>query len=155
MGGIFNAVSDLPKGYWRSTPEKEAWTLTQTLYQFDIRLSANPNFYERSYSLFVRGKAGGRTEFSEPSDTADQRTRQQRSQKKVIDTRSSAGVSLIDHFRQPGRSSEGFGIGSNCGLSRKGAFGNDLSGEVEDMSIAESSSRKRISGDDDEVQTGT
>ena len=146
-GWALNAVSDLPRGYWRSTLEKQAWTLTETLYQFDIRLSDYPLFYERSYSLFIGGKKGNRTEFSEPSDTAGQRTRQQCSQRQVIDTRNSAGVSLIDQFRQPGRSSEGFGIGSSCGLSRKGAFGKDLSGEVEDMSIAESGSRVRIPGD--------
>ena len=104
-GWALNAVSDLSRDYWRSTPEKQAWTLTETLYQFDIRLSDSPLFYERSYSSFIRGKAGNRTEFSEPSDTADQRTRQQCSQTQVIDTRSSAGVSLIDHFRQPGKSS--------------------------------------------------
>ena len=51
-----NAVSDLPRGYWFSTPERQAWTLTETLYQFDIRLSDHPLFYERSYSLFIRGK---------------------------------------------------------------------------------------------------
>ena len=131
-GWALNAVSDLPRGYWRSTPEKQAWTMTEMLYQFDIRLSDNSLFYERSHSLFIRGKAENRAEFSEPSDTVDQRTRQQCSQRQVIDTRSSAGVSLIDQFWPPGRSSEGFGIGSSCGLSRKGAFGKDLSGEVED-----------------------
>ena len=154
-GWALNAVSDLPRGYWRSTPEKQAWTLTETLYQFDIRLSDNPLFYERSYNFFFRGKAGDRTKFSEPSDTADQRTRQQCSQRKVIDTRSSAGVPLIDQFRQSGRSSEGFGIGSNCGVSRKGAFGKDLFGDVEDSRIAESDSRRRIPGYGSEVQTGT
>ena len=76
-GWALNAVSDLPRGYWRSTPGKQAWTLTETLYQFDIRLSDNPLFYERSYSLFIRGKAGNRTEVTETSDTVDQRTRQQ------------------------------------------------------------------------------
>ena len=70
-GWALNAVSDLPRGYWRSTPEKQAWTLTKTLYRFDIRLSDNPLFYERSYNFFIRGKAGSRTEFCEPSDTAD------------------------------------------------------------------------------------
>ena len=154
-GWALNAVSDLPRGYWRSTPVKQAWTLTETLYQFDIRLSDNPLFYERSYSLFIRGKEGNKTEFSEPSDTADQITRLQCSKRQVIDTRSSAGVSLIDQCRQPGRSSEGFGIGFSCGLSRKEAFGKDLSGEVEDTRIAESGSRIRIPGYSDEVQTGT
>ena len=72
----------------------------------------------------------------------------------MIDTRSSVGIPLIDQFRQPDRSFEGFGIRSSCGLSRRGAFGKDLSGEVEDMSIAESGSRIRIPGDGDEVQTG-
>ena len=147
-----NAVSDLPWGYWRSTLEKQAWTLTETLYQFHIRLSDNPLFYERSYNFFVRGKAGDRTEFKEPSDTADQRTRQQCSQRQMIDTRSSAGVSLIDQFRQPGRSSEGFGIGSRYGVPRKGAFGKDLFGEVEGTRIAAGCSRRRIPG---EVQTAT
>ena len=153
-GWALNAVSDLPRGYWRSTLEKQAWTLTETLDHFDIRLSDNPLFYERSYSLFIRGKARNRTEFSEPSDTADQRTRQQCSQRQVIDTRSSVGISLIDQFRQPAESSEGFGIGSRCGVPRKRTFGKDLSGEVEDMSIAESGSRIRIPSDGDEVQTG-
>ena len=72
----------------------------------------------------------------------------------MIDTRNTAGVSLIYQFRQPGRSSVGFGIGSSCGLSRKDAFGKDLSEEVEDMSIAEGGSRIRFPGDGDEVQTG-
>ena len=117
-------------------------------------MSDNPNFYERSYNLFVRGEAGSRVEYSETSDTADQRTRQQCSQRQVVDTRSSIGISLIDQFRQPGRSFEGFGIGCSCGLSRRGALGKDLSVEVEDMSIAESGSRIGIPGDGDEVQTG-
>ena len=55
-GWALNAVSDLPRGYWRSTLEKQAWTLTETLYQFDIRLSDNPNFYERSYNLLLEEK---------------------------------------------------------------------------------------------------
>ena len=154
-GWALNAVSDLPRGYWRSTPGKQAWTLTETLYQFDIRLSDNPNFYEQRYNLFVRGKAGSRVEFSETSDTSDQRTRQQCSQRQVVDTRSSLGISLIDQFRQPGRSFEGFGIGSSCGLSRRGAFGKDLSGEVEDTRVAESGSGIRIPDCGDEVQNGT
>ena len=154
-GWALNAVSDLPRGYWRSTPGKQARTLTETLYQFDIRLSDNPLFYEQSYNFFKRGKARSRTEFIENSNTMDQRTRQQCSQRQVVDTRSSLGISLIDQFRQPGRNFERFGIGSSCGLSRRGAFGKDLSGEVEDMSIAESGSRIRIPGDGNEVQTAT
>ena len=67
------AVSDLQRGYWRSTPGKRAWTLTETLYQFDIRLSDNPNFYERSYTLFARGKARSRAELIETSNTMDQK----------------------------------------------------------------------------------
>ena len=43
-GWALNSVSDLSRGYWRSTPEKQAWTLTETLYQFDILLSDNPLF---------------------------------------------------------------------------------------------------------------
>ena len=133
--------NDLPRGYWRSTPGKQAWTLTETLYQFDKRLSDNPLFYERSYNMFVRGKARSRAEIIETSDTMDQRTGQQYAHRHVIDTSSSVDISLMDENRPPGKSSEGFGIGSGCGLSRKGAFGNDLSGEVEGTRIAESGSR--------------
>ena len=80
-----NAVSDLPIGYWRSTPGKQAWTLTETLYQFDVRLSDNPLFYEPSYSLFVRGKAGSGAEFIETSDTVDQRKRRHWSPSTIVD----------------------------------------------------------------------
>ena len=150
-----NAASDLPRGYWRSTPGKQAWTLTETLYQVDIRLSDNPLFYERSYNLFLRGKAGSRADFIETSDTVGQRTRQQYSQRQVIDTSRSVNTSLMDEIRQPDKSSEGFGIGSSCGVSRKGAFSEDLFGEVEDLRIAESGRRIRIPGYGEEVQTGT
>ena len=61
----------------------------------------------------------------------------------VIDTSRSVDVSLMDGFWQYGKSSEGFGIGSSCGILRKGAFSEDLFGEVEDSRIAE------------KVQTGT
>ena len=55
-GWALTAVCDIPRGFWRSAPEKHAWTLTETLYQFDIQLSDNPLFYERSYSLLIEGK---------------------------------------------------------------------------------------------------
>ena len=74
-GWALSAVSDLSGGYWWSIPGKQAWTLTQTLHQFDTRLSDNPLFYERSYSLFIRGKAGSRAEFLGTSNTMDQRVR--------------------------------------------------------------------------------
>ena len=154
-GWALNAVSDLPRGYWRSTPGNQAWTLTETLYQFDIRLSDNPLFYERSYNMFVRGKAGSRAEFIGTSDTMDQRTGQQYAQRHVIGTSSSVDTSLMDELQPTGKSSEGFGIGSSCGVSRKEAFSKDLFGEMEDTRIAESGSRKRIPGYGDEVQTGT
>ena len=150
-----NAVSDLPRGYWRSTAGKHTWTLTESLYQFDIRLSDNPLFYERSYKLFVRGKAGSRAEFIKTSDAMDQKTRQQYSQKQVIDTSRGVDTSLMDKFRQPGKSSVGFGIGSHCGVPRRGAFSEDLFGEVKDRRNAESGSRIRSPGYGNEVQTGT
>ena len=156
-GWALKAISDLPRGYWRSTPEKQAWTLTETLYQFDIRLSDNPLFYERSYNMFVRGKAGNRAEFIETSDTIDtmdQRTGQQYAQRHVIDTSRSVDTSLTDEIRPPGKSSEGFGIGFSCGVSRKEAFSEDLFGEVEDTRIAESDSGIRIPDCGDEVQNG-
>ena len=154
-GWALNAVSDLPRGYWRSTPGKQAWTLTETLYQFDIRLSDNPLFYERSYNMFVRGKAGSRAELIGTSDTMDQRTGQQYAQRQVIDTSRSVDSSLIDEFWQPGKSSERFGIGSSCGVSRKEAFSEDLFGEIEDTRVAESGSGIRIPDCGDEVQNGT
>ena len=83
-GWALNAVSDLKRSYWRSTPGKRAWTLTETLYQFDVRLSDNPIFYERSYTLFARGKAGNRTELIETSNTMDQRARQQSSHRQWL-----------------------------------------------------------------------
>ena len=43
----------------------------------------------------------------------------------------------MEGFQQFGKSSEGFGIGSSCGVSRKGVFSEDLFGEVEDSRIAE------------------
>ena len=61
----------------------------------------------------------------------------------------------MDEFRQPGRSSEVFGMGSSCVVSRKGAFGKDLLGEVEDTRVAESGNRLRMPGYGDELQTGT
>ena len=155
-GWALNAVSDLPRGYWRSTPGKEAWTLTETLYQFDVRLSDNPLFYERCYSLFVRGKTGSRAEFIETSDTVDQRKRQTCSPRQVIGTSRSVNNSLMDEIWQSGKSSEGFGNGSRCVVSRqsrKRAFCKDLSGEVEDKRIAESGSRLRFPAYSDEVQT--
>ena len=103
-GWALNAVSDLPRGYWRSTPGKQAWTLTETLYQFDIRLSDNPLFYERSYNMFVRGKTGSRAEFIENRKTMDQRKRQQYAQRQVIDTSRSVDTSLKEKFRQSGKS---------------------------------------------------
>ena len=154
-GWALSAVSDLPRGYWRSTPGKEARTLTETLYQFDIRLSDNPIFYERSYNLFVRGKAASREKIIETSDTMDQRMRQQTSQRQVIDTNRSADTYLMDEFRQPGKSSESFGIGSRCGVSKKGGFSEDLFGEVEETRVAESCSRTRIPGYGEEMLTGT
>ena len=154
-GWALNAVRDLPRGYWRSTPGKQAWTLTETLYQFDIRLSDNPFFYERSYNMFIRGKAGNRAEFIETSHTMDQRTGQQYAQRHVIDTNRSLDTSLMDEIRPPGKSSEGFGIGSSCGVSRKEAFSEDPIGEVEDTRVSESGSGIRIPDCGDEVQNGT
>ena len=153
-GWALNAVSYLTRSYWRSTPEKHAWTLTETLYQFYIRLSDNPLFYDRSYNLFVRWKAGSRAEFSETSDTVDQRRQQQCSQRQVFDTSRSVDIFSIDEFRQSGKSSEGFGIVSSCCVSRKRASGKDLSGEVEDTRVAESDSRVRSQGYGNELQTG-
>ena len=85
----------------------------------------------------------------------DQRTRQQCSQRQVIDTNRSVETSLMDEFRQPGKCSEGFDIGSSSGVSIKGAFGKDLFVEAEDMRVAESGSRLQTPGCGDAVQTGS
>ena len=61
----------------------------------------------------------------------------------------------MDEFRQTGKISEGLGVGSRCGVSRKGGFSKDLFEEMEDTRIAEIGSRIRIPGYGDEVQTGT
>ena len=54
-----------------------------------------------------------------------------------------------------GKYSEGFGIDSSCGVSRTGAFNEDLLREWEDSRTAESGSRIRIPGDSEEVQIRT
>ena len=85
----------------------------------------------------------------------DQRTQQQCSQRQVIDKSRSVDTSLMNEFRQPGKSTEGFGIGFCCVVSRKGAFSKDLFGELEETRIVENGSRIRIPGYGNEVQTGT
>ena len=61
----------------------------------------------------------------------------------------------MDEFRQPGKSSEGFGIGSRCAVSRKVVFSKDLFGEVEDTRIVGSGSGIRTPGYSFEEQTWT
>ena len=110
-GWALNAVSDLSRGYWRSTSGKQAWTLIGTLYQFDIRLPDNPLFYEQSDNLFVRGKAGSRAKFIETSNTVDQRTRQQCSRKQVIDTKEAMTLLWWLHFGNPAKNLKGLELG--------------------------------------------
>ena len=80
---------------------------------------------------------------------------QQSSQMQVIDTNRSVDISLKEEFWQSGKSSEGFCIGSSCGVSRKGAFSENLFGEVEDSRVADSDCRVKTPGYGKEVQTGT
>ena len=54
-GWALKAVSDLPRVYWRSTPGKQAWTLTEKLYQFDIQLSDNPPFMSETTICLLEG----------------------------------------------------------------------------------------------------
>ena len=72
----------------------------------------------------------------------------------MIDTSRRVDNSLMDDFRQPGRSSEGFGVASRCGASRR-AFSKDLLREVKETRIAESGKGIRIPGYGDGVQPGT
>ena len=113
-GWALNAVSDLPRGYWRGllVSREQAWTLKQTLYQFDIRMSDNPLFDERSYKWFVRYKAGSRADFIETSDIVDHRMRQQSSQRQVNDTIKGVDTSSMDEFRQPAKTQKGLVLGS-------------------------------------------
>ena len=84
----------------------------------------------------MRGKAGSGAEFHERSDIVVQRTRHHYPQRQVFDTSKGVDTSSIDGFRQSGKSSEVFGIGSGSDVSRKGAFSKDLFGEVEDTRVA-------------------
>ena len=105
--------------------------------------------------MFVRGKAGSRAELIGTSDTMDQRMGELYAQRQVIDTSSSVDTSLMDELQPTGKSSEGFGIGSSCGVSRKEAFSEDPIGEVEDTRVVESGSGMRILDCGDEVPNGT
>ena len=55
-GWVLNAMSDLARGYWRSTPGKQAWTLRETLYQVDIRFFDNPFFMSEATICLLEGK---------------------------------------------------------------------------------------------------
>ena len=72
----------------------------------------------------------------------------------MIDTNRSVDTSSIDEFRQPGKSSEGFGSGSSCRVSKNGLFIEDLFEEARET-IAESGNRLRTPGYGEEVQTVT
>ena len=73
----------------------------------------------------------------------------------MIDTSRNVDTSLKEELGQSGKSFEGFGIGSSCGVSGKRAVSKDVFGEVENTRIAASGSRMKIPGYDIEVQTGT
>ena len=73
----------------------------------------------------------------------------------MVDASRSIDTALMVEFRQTGKGSEWFGIGSDCGVSGIGAFSNDLFGELEDTRVAESGSKMRSPGYGYEVQTRT
>ena len=73
----------------------------------------------------------------------------------IIDTSRTVGILSLDEFRQPGKTSEDFGIDSSYDVLRKGALSKYQVGKVEDKRITESVSRKGIPDFSDEVQTGS
>ena len=48
-----DALNYLPRGFWKTDQRNRAWTLQETLYFFDLRLSDNPQFYEDAFERYL------------------------------------------------------------------------------------------------------
>ena len=48
-----DALNYLPRGFWKTDQRNRAWTLQETLYFFDLRLSNNPQFYEDAFERYL------------------------------------------------------------------------------------------------------
>ena len=52
-GWALDALNYLPRGFWKTDQRNRAWTLQETLYFFDLRLSNNPQFYEDAFERYL------------------------------------------------------------------------------------------------------
>ena len=48
-----DSLNYLPHKFWKSDQQYRAWTLQETLYFFDLRLSNNPQFYEDAFERYL------------------------------------------------------------------------------------------------------
>ena len=52
-GWALDALNYLPRAFWKTDQRNRAWTLQETLYFFDLRLSNNPQFYEDAFERYL------------------------------------------------------------------------------------------------------
>ena len=52
-GWALDALNYLPHKFWKSDQKYRAWTLQETLYYFDMRLSNKPQFYNDEYERYL------------------------------------------------------------------------------------------------------
>ena len=52
-GWALDALNYLPRAFWKTDQRNRAWTLQETLYFFDLRLSNNPKFYEDAFERYL------------------------------------------------------------------------------------------------------
>ena len=55
-GWALDALNYLPRAFWKTDRRNRAWTLQETLYLFDLRLSNNPQFYEDAFERYLTEK---------------------------------------------------------------------------------------------------
>ena len=48
-----DSLNYLPHKFWKTDQRNRAWTLQETLYFFDLRLSNNPQFYEDAFERYL------------------------------------------------------------------------------------------------------
>ena len=78
-GWALDSLNYLPNKFWKSDQNYRAWTLPETLYFFDLRLSNSPQFYQDAFERYLTekeeyGKAALQCEIDRPvfqSDVVD------------------------------------------------------------------------------------
>ena len=55
-GWALDALKYLPRGFLKTDQRNRAWTLQETFYFFDLRLSNNPQFYEDAFEKYLTEK---------------------------------------------------------------------------------------------------